>query len=183
MKSLTEKARALCLATRFLHPQHVVCTQKRRGKRKFARAQRAANSSRNGKQAAVSLECSAEQSPPGAGAKRAQQVDLGKELQIITRAHQAGLHEVLAGIAGKAGAHEHVQHVMHMGLSIGIRNTQMIRHRPGQIGMTAVMILAVHQQITGTGITAGADHIMHRPAKRVDPVPTRRIANDHRHRA
>src|SRR6056297_1466926 len=52
------------------------------------------------------------------GAERAQQVNLGEKLDVIAGPHGAGLHEILARVAGKAGAHEHVENVMHMWLGL-----------------------------------------------------------------
>ena len=52
----------------------------------------------------------------GTGAERAEQVDLGKKVDVIARAHRRRLHEILAGVAGEARAHENVQHVMDLHL-------------------------------------------------------------------
>jgi hypothetical protein len=39
-----------------------------------------------------------------------------QELEVVPLAHWAGLGEVLVGVASEAGAHEDVEHVVHVGL-------------------------------------------------------------------
>ena len=44
-----------------------------------------------------------------------------------------------------------------------------------------MMVLTTCQQIVGVWVAAGSDHIMHRPTKFVDTVPTQRVMGDRRH--
>lgn len=55
----------------------------------------------------------------GAGTQHRQEINLGKEIEVVTFAHRAGLHEILARIAGETRAHEHVQHIVHAGFGFG----------------------------------------------------------------
>ena len=63
---------------------------------------------------------------PRTGAERTKQVDLGKKLEVITGPHRAGFHEVLARVAGKAGAHKDVQHIMYVRFCLGVGYTLMV---------------------------------------------------------
>jgi hypothetical protein len=47
-----------------------------------------------------------------AGRERAEEIDLRKELDVITRTDGTRFHEVLTGVPREAGAHEHVQHIV-----------------------------------------------------------------------
>ena len=40
--------------------------------------------------------------------QRAEEIDIGKKFDVVTRAHRARLHEVFVRVAGEAGAHEDV---------------------------------------------------------------------------
>ena len=121
--------------------------------------------------------------PPRTGAERAEQIDLGEKLKVVAGAHGAGLHEILAGVAGKAGAHKDVQHVMHERLCLGIGDALMIRQGPDQVGVAAMVVLPARQQLVGIGVAARADHIMHRAAEGIHAVPVERIMGQRRHRA
>src|SRR5688572_21079673 len=50
--------------------------------------------------------------PAWARRERAEQVDLGEELDEIARPHRTRLHEILMRVAREARAHEDVQHVV-----------------------------------------------------------------------
>ena len=72
----------------------------------------------------MSLECSVLQSPPGQADRALQEIDLGEELEEVTGPHGARLHEVLSRVAGEAGAHEDVEHVVHRGFHLRERAAQ-----------------------------------------------------------
>ena len=103
----------------------------------------------------------------GAGRQPADQIHRGKEFNKIARSHRRGFHEILPRIAGKAGAHEHVQHIMHMQFGRLQRQITAFRQCPRQVRMAAMMILSARQQVMGIGVAAGANHVMHTAAKGV----------------
>src|SRR5437764_11991073 len=50
----------------------------------------------------------------GTGGERAQQIDLGEELDEVARPHRARLHEILVRVAREAGANQDAEHVVHV---------------------------------------------------------------------
>ena len=60
---------------------------------------------------------------------RTQQIDLGKELEVVTRSRRTGLHEILMRISGETRHLKDVQHVVHVALRQAIRRdgAQQIR--------------------------------------------------------
>ena len=78
---------------------------------------------------------------PGTGRKRDQQIDLGEKFDEIARANGTCFHEVLMGVARIASAHEYVHHVVNMNLSFFERQLPLRREGPGQIRLTAAVIL------------------------------------------
>ena len=121
--------------------------------------------------------------PARAGRQPAKKINLGKKFQMVAGAHRAGLHEILAGVARKAGTHEHIQNVMHHALDIANRQPGLRRKGTRQIGMATMMIMPARQKIMGIGIAARANHIMNRSAKRIHAIPAERILDDGGHRA
>jgi len=119
----------------------------------------------------------------GAGRQRAHKVDLGEELDVIPRPDRARFHEILPGIAGEAGAHEHVEHVVNVPFGLPERQAQVIGQRAGEVGVAAMVVGAAGEQAMGVGIAAGADHVMHRAAIGVDAIPVERVAGDRCQRA
>lgn len=65
--------------------------------------------------------------PTRAGAECAQKVNLRQEVDVIAGADGRGFHKVLARVAGKPGAHEDVEDIVHMRLCCGQR-------QPGVVG-------------------------------------------------
>ena len=98
---------------------------------------------------------------PRTGAKRPQQIDFRKKFKIIAGPDRAGLHEILAGIAGKASAHEHVENIMHMWFGLRQRHARFSRQGPREIGMATLVVLPPRQQRIGVGVAPRANHIMH----------------------
>ena len=118
-----------------------------------------------------------------AGGERGEEVDLGEELEEVAGAGRARLHEILAGVAGEAGAHEDVEDVVDMGLGLGERQAGGGGERAGQVGVAAVVVVAAGEQPMGVGVAAGADHVVDAGAEAVEPVPVERVLGDRRHRA
>ena len=110
--------------------------------------------------------------------KRAQQVGFGEELKIVALPHRAGLHKVLLGLAGKAGAHEDVENVVHKRFRIGEGEARMGCKGARQVGMAAIMIFVVIQQRVRIGVTASPDHIVHATAKFVVAIPIQRVVSN-----
>jgi hypothetical protein len=77
----------------------------------------------------------------GTGRERNQQIDLGEEFDEIAGANGARFHEVLMRVARVASAHEYVHHIMNMNLGIFERQIPFCREGPGQIRVTAVVVL------------------------------------------
>src|SRR5947209_18130448 len=77
----------------------------------------------------------------GAGRKRNQQIYLGEEFDEIAGPDRACFHEVLMRVARIASAHEYVHHIMNMNLSIFETQLPFCREGPGQIRVTAVVVL------------------------------------------
>ena len=75
------------------------------------------------------------------GRERAEKVDFRYEINMIAGAHRALFHEILARVAGEAGAHEDVEHVMHKRLGLVGGEAGFSDEGAGQVGMAAVMIL------------------------------------------
>ena len=50
----------------------------------------------------------------GAGRQCSQQVDLGKEFDVIAGTRRACLHEILMLVVGETSAHEDVEHIVNM---------------------------------------------------------------------
>ena len=110
-----------------------------------------------------------------AGRQRADEIDLGKELDEISRTHGARLHEVAVGGALVARAHEHVKHVMDMRLCFAQRESRPLSQRPREVRMAAMVIVAPVQEPVGVGVAARANDIMNTRAVGVEAVPTQRI--------
>ena len=85
-------------------------------------------------------------------------------------------------VARKTGAHEDVQHVVHVPLGGGQRQPLVAGERARQVGMAAVMVLVAAQQELGVGIAPCADDIVHAAAIVVPAVPVERVVGDGRHR-
>ena len=117
-----------------------------------------------------------------AGRQRAQQVDLGEELDEVARPHRTRLHEILMRVAREARAHEDVQHVVHVPLRLRQSQALMAGERARQVGMAAMMVLVAAQQKLGVGIAARADDIVDAAAIVVPAVPVERVVGDGRHR-
>ena len=79
--------------------------------------------------------------PAGAGRQRAQQIDLREELDEIAGPHRARFHEILVRIVGEAGAHEHVEHVMHQQLRLAHVHPAHGGKRARQVGVAAMMVI------------------------------------------
>ena len=77
----------------------------------------------------------------GTGRERNQQINLGEKFDEIARANGACFHEVLMCIPRITSAHEYVHHVMDMNLGIFERQIPFYREGPGQIRVTAVVVL------------------------------------------
>ena len=77
----------------------------------------------------------------GTGRERNQQVNLGKKFDEIAGPNRACFHEVLMRIPRKTSAHEYVHHVMNMKFSFVERQIPLGREGPGQIRVTAVVVL------------------------------------------
>jgi len=76
----------------------------------------------------------------GAGRERPQQVDLGKKFKVITRAHRACLHKILVGVTGKTGAHEDIEHIVHMHFGLMQRKPGFRGQGAGQVRMAAMVV-------------------------------------------
>src|SRR4029077_1039916 len=109
-------------------------------------------------------------------------IDLGEEFDEISRAHRARFHKIAMGSALKAGAHEHAEHVMYMSLRLAWRESHLLRQRPAQVRMTAMVIVAAGQEAAGVRVAAGSDHIVDSGAVGVEAVPAERGGRDGRHR-
>ena len=77
----------------------------------------------------------------GAGRKRTQQVDLGKNFEVIIGAHRACLHEILMRVMGKTGAHEDVEYIMHKYFGLMQRKPGFRGQGAGQVRMAAMVII------------------------------------------
>jgi hypothetical protein len=113
--------------------------------------------------------------------KRSQKINFSEKFKIIALSNGAGFHKVLTCIARKTRTHENIQNVMHMRLCFLQGYVQMICKSARKIRMTAMVILCARQQVARVGITARANDVVHRSAKRVDAIPTQRIRGDRRH--
>ena len=97
-------------------------------------------------------------------AQRSQEINFGEEFKPVTRANGACFHKVLACVAGKPCAHEDIEDIMDVRLCLRARDTKVIGQSAGEVGMTAVVVLAARQQVMGVGVAARADDIMDRSA-------------------
>ena len=113
--------------------------------------------------------------------QRADQIDFRKKFKVVSRAYRAGLHKILASVAGKPRAHEHIQHIMHMRFGLCQGHTQMIRQSPCQVGMATIVIIDTFQQLTRVGIATRPNHVMDGPTKFINPIPAKRIRRNCRH--
>jgi hypothetical protein len=77
----------------------------------------------------------------GTGRECNQQIDLGEEFNEIAGPNRACFHKVLMRVARIASAHEYVHHVMNVNLGIFEGQIPFCRERPGQIRVTAVVVL------------------------------------------
>src|SRR6202048_5444912 len=75
-----------------------------------------------------------------ASRKRAQQLELGEDLDEVARPPRACLHEILVCVAREAGAHEDVEHVVHVQLGLPRGEAKMRAERARKIGMAAGVI-------------------------------------------
>ncbi|MNQ91179.1 hypothetical protein D3C85_1065480 [compost metagenome] len=110
-----------------------------------------------------------------AGGKRAEQVDLGEELQVIASLRRAGLHEVHVVVV-EAGALEDVQHVVHV--ELGQPKGQ---HRAGQVGMAVVVEVLTGEHLVDVGIAASAQQVVQAAAVFVDAVVGQAVVGDGDH--
>ena len=78
---------------------------------------------------------------PGTGGERNQKINFGKKFDESARPNGACFHEVLMRVARVTGAHEYVHHVVNMNLSFFERQLPLHREGPGQIRVTAVVVL------------------------------------------
>src|SRR3546814_21003242 len=92
------------------------------------------------------------------GRQHAEEIDLGEEFQVVAGPHRAGLHEVLAGVAGEAGAHENVEHVMDMRLGFGERGAGGPGKGAGEVGMATMVILpAMTEKVVRVRVAARSE--------------------------
>ena len=115
--------------------------------------------------------------------QRRQQIDLGEQFDEIPRPRRARLHEVLVRVAGVAGTHEDIDHVVHVRFGLGERQASCRGQGPSEIRMAAIMVVAARQQKVRVGVAAGADDVMHAGAELVDAVPVQGVVGEGRHRA
>jgi hypothetical protein len=118
----------------------------------------------------------------GAGRERAQQIDLGEELDEVARPDRARLHEILVRVPREAGAHEDVEHVVHVPLGLAQGQSGMHRQRAGEIRMATVMIFGPAEEQLRVGIASRPDDVVNAAAVFVEAVPVERIVRDRRHR-
>ena len=90
--------------------------------------------------------------PTRAGRQRAEQVNLGEELQKVARTYRARLHEVLVRVVGEASTHENVEHVMHIGFDRLRRPAGLRGEAAAQVGVAAVVVLPATEQVRGIGV-------------------------------
>ena len=107
-----------------------------------------------------------------AGGERGEEVDLGEELEEVAGPRRARLHEVVAGVAGEAGAHEDVEHVVDVGLRLRRAAGRSPPRAPGSGSSGSSGGSRRRQQPVGVGVAAGADHVVHPAA----PVRRRRTS-------
>src|SRR3569832_230713 len=117
----------------------------------------------------------------GAGRQRAEKIDLGEEFDEIARPHRARLHEILVRVAGEAGAHEDVEHVVHVHLRVVHIHAARRCERPCQVRVAAVVIVATRQQTVRVGVAARADDVVDAAAVGVEAVPAERVVCDRRY--
>ena len=77
----------------------------------------------------------------GTGRERNQQINLGKKFDEIVGPNGTCFHEILMRIPRITSAHEYVHHVMNMKLGIFESQIPFCREGPGQIRVTAVVVL------------------------------------------
>ena len=58
----------------------------------------------------------------GTGAQCTQQIDLGEDIEMITRTHRGRFHEILTGVTREPGTHEDIQNVMNVRLRLAQRD-------------------------------------------------------------
>lgn len=120
--------------------------------------------------------------PAGAGRQPDQKRKLREEFQMIAGTYRRRLHEILPGLSQEAGAHEDVQHVMHIGLGLDQRQAGGIGKRAREVRVAAMVVVAPRQEPPGIGIAARSDHVMHAAPEAVESIPVERVAGDRRHR-
>ena len=118
----------------------------------------------------------------GASRKRAEQVDLGKELEEVAGPYRRGFHEVLVGVSGESRAHEDVQHVVDV--QFGVRNGHAgcPAERSGEVRVTAVMVVVATQRLLCIRVAPGANHVVHPTTVFVPAVPVEGVVAYRRHR-
>ena len=77
----------------------------------------------------------------GTGRERNQQINLGEKFNEIAGPNRACFHEVLMRVARITSAHEYVHHIMNMNFGIFERQFPFCCEGPGQIRVTAVVVL------------------------------------------
>ena len=98
--------------------------------------------------------------PAWTGAETPEQIDFGEEVDMITGAHRAGLHEILTCVARESCTHEDIENVMNVSFGLNQRQPLMMRERTRQVRVTAMVVVPALQQIARVGITAGTNHIV-----------------------
>ena len=110
----------------------------------------------------------------GAGRDRAEEVDLGEDLEEVALLRRTGLHEV--AVVLKPGHLEDVEHVVDVQLGEPPR-----RDRPDQVRVAAEVELLSRQELGDVGIAARSEEVVAAPAVGIDPV-LERVVRDRRHR-
>ncbi|MBV8456615.1 MAG: hypothetical protein JO122_08370 [Acetobacteraceae bacterium] len=115
--------------------------------------------------------------------KRAEQIDIGEELEEVARTNRARLHEISVRVTGKTGAHEHVQHVVDVHLGFMKRKLALRRKRARQVGVAAVVVFGPPEQEIGVGVAARANDVVNTGSVLIPAVPIQCVMGDGRHGA
>ena len=105
--------------------------------------------------------------------QRADETDLGKEFDEISRTHGARLHEVAVGSAFEACAHEYIEHIVDVGLCFVQGKFRSLRQRPREVRVAALVIIGAGYQSLGVGVAARANDIMNARAVGVEAHTSR----------
>ena len=81
-------------------------------------------------------------------------------------------------VAREAGAHEDVEHVVHVALGLVRRQSGVAAECPRQVRVTAVMILRAAEEELRVGIAARADDVVNAAAVGVEAVPVECVVRD-----